>query len=65
MRIRLLVERNAETERFLVYCPELPGCSAVSPSREKAIEEVRGRILDYFRPERWIPPGADDTHIEL
>lgn len=65
MKVRLLVERSKDTGRFLVSCPELPGCSAVNPSRDEAIREVRGLILNFFRPERWTPPGADETHIEL
>ncbi len=65
MKFRLYVEKSRETGMYLVYCPELPGCSAVGEARERAVDEVRHRIRAYFKPERWVPPGAETEHVEL
>lgn len=66
MKIRVLIEPSVEEGLYLAYCPELPGCSAVAPSRETALREVRKLILDMLTPESpWVPPGAECKQIEL
>ena len=66
MQIRVMIERSVEPGLYLAYCPELPGCSAVAPSRETAMREVRRLIKDMLTPETpWVPPGATCETIEL
>jgi predicted RNase H-like HicB family nuclease len=66
MTFRILVERSGESGRYLAWCPDLPGCTGVADSRAEAIDQVRRRIADYFRPEPLkLLPGLECEHVEL
>jgi hypothetical protein len=50
MKIRAVVEYDAETQGYAVYCPELPGCASAGDTEEDALETIREAILLYLKP---------------
>ncbi len=50
MRLRVVVEYDAQTEGYAVYCPELPGCASAGDSEEEALENIKEAIALYLEP---------------
>jgi predicted RNase H-like HicB family nuclease len=66
MRFDLYLESGPQHKKTWVYVPDLPGCSFVGPTTERAIEiapSVIGERLDFLR--RHGEPPADSEPIEV
>ena len=50
MKLRAIVEYDAETQSYVVYCPELPGCASAGESEEDALENIKEAIALYLEP---------------
>ena len=50
MKLRVVVEYDAEVEGYAAYCPELPGCTSAGDSEEEALEDIREAITLYLEP---------------
>jgi predicted RNase H-like HicB family nuclease len=50
MKIRLIVERDAETGRYSSVFPELPGCASAGDSEEEAIANAKEALELWFEP---------------
>ncbi len=47
----VVVEYDAETEQFSIYCPELPGCASYGDTEEEARENIKEAIDLYLAPD--------------
>ena len=50
MKIRAIVEYDADTQSYAVYCPELPGCASAGDTEEEALENIKEAISLYLEP---------------
>lgn len=50
MKWRVVLERDAETGDWAVWCPELPGCTSAGETEEEALADIREAIELYLRP---------------
>ena len=50
MKWRVVLERDAETGDYAVWCPELPGCASAGENREEALRNIREAIELYLEP---------------
>jgi predicted RNase H-like HicB family nuclease len=50
MKLRVVVEYDAEVEGYAAYCPELPGCTSAGDSEDEALEHVTKAIALYLEP---------------
>ena len=50
MKLRVVVEYDAEAGSYGVYCPELPGCASAGDSEEEALEAIKEAIALYLEP---------------
>jgi len=50
MKIRAIVEYDAETRSYAAYCPELPGCASAGDTEEEALENIKEAISLYLEP---------------
>lgn len=57
MKIRVVLEYDAEIDSYAVYCPELPGCASQGDTQEEAIQL-------YFEPSP-VELGPEDRLLEL
>jgi len=51
MKWRVVLERDAETGDWAIWCPELPGCTSCGETREKALLNIREAIELYLETE--------------
>lgn len=50
MKWRGVLERDAETGDWAVWCPELPGCASAGETEQEAMENIREAIELYLEP---------------
>jgi predicted RNase H-like HicB family nuclease len=50
MKLRLVVERDPQTNRWSAVFPELPGCASAGDTEEEAIENAREALQLWFEP---------------
>ena len=50
MKVRVVVDHDAEVESYSVYCPELPGCASCGDTEDKALKNIREAIELYLEP---------------
>ena len=50
MKVRVVVEYDAEARSHAVYCPELPGCTSAGDTEEEARANIREAIALYLEP---------------
>lgn len=48
MKWRIVLERDAETGEFAVWCPELPGCVSAGITETEAKANIREAILLFL-----------------
>ena len=48
MKWRVVLEADAETGGWTVWCPELPGCASAGKTEEEALENIREAIALYL-----------------
>ena len=63
MKIRVVIEYDAETKSYAAYCPELPGCTSAGDTEEEALENSREAIELYLEPSEEV--GKDAKVIEV
>jgi predicted RNase H-like HicB family nuclease len=51
MKWRVVLERDAETNDWSVWCPELPGCVSAGDTEAAALENIREAIALYLEPD--------------
>ena len=64
MKIRVVLEYDAEIDSYAIYCPELPGCASQGDTKDEALENITKAIQSYFEPSP-IELGPDDKLVEL
>ena len=50
MKVRVIVEYDAEVGSYAAYCPELPGCASAGDTEEEALEDIKEAIALYLEP---------------
>ena len=48
---RVILEKDAETGDFAVWCPELPGCTSCGETEEVALNNIKEAIELYLQPD--------------
>lgn len=48
MKFRVVLEYDAESEQYSVYCPELPGCASVGDTETEAMANIKQAIDLYL-----------------
>ena len=51
MRWRVILEPDAETGDWAVWCPELPGCASAGETEAEALSNIREAIELYVQPD--------------
>ena len=66
MKIRAIIEYDAETQSYAVYCPELPGCASAGGSEEEVLENIKEAIALYLEPSQVkISPQGKIFEVEI
>ena len=66
MNWRVVLEKDAETGDWAVWCPELPGCASAGESEEEAVENIREAIQLYLEPAPLeLSPGAVTREVAV
>ena len=50
MKIRLLLQRDAESQRWSATFPEIPGCASAGDSEREAITNAKEALALWFEP---------------
>jgi predicted RNase H-like HicB family nuclease len=59
MKWRVVLEPDAETGDWSVWCPELPGCVSAGETEQEALENIREAIELYLEASPIdLEPGA-------
>lgn len=59
MKLRLVIERDPETQRWSAVFPELPGCASAGDTEEEAIANAKEALELWFEPSpESVPVGA-------
>jgi predicted RNase H-like HicB family nuclease len=66
MKVRLVVEHDAETKRWAAFFPELPGCTSAGDTEEEAIANAKEALELWFEPSPVpVPAGAKVLEVAL
>jgi len=66
MKFRIVLEYDAETASYSVYCPELPGCASVGDTEDEAMENIKEAIDLYLAPsELDLPENAHLAEVTV
>ena len=59
MKLRLLVEFDAEAKRWSAMFPELPGCASAGDTEAEAVANAKEALALWFEPAPMnLPKGA-------
>lgn len=50
MQIRVVIEKDEETNSYAAYCPELPGCASAGETESEALANIREAIGLFLAP---------------
>jgi predicted RNase H-like HicB family nuclease len=50
MKLRLVVQFDAETKRWSAIFPELPGCATAADTEAEAVTNAREALMLWFEP---------------
>ena len=50
MKWRVVLEADAKTGAWAIWCPELPGCVSCGATEEEALENILEAIELYLEP---------------
>ncbi len=64
MKLRLLVQFDAEAKRWSAVFPELPGCATAGDSEAEAIENAKEALALWFEPVP-VKLAEGDKMLEL
>ena len=48
MKWRVILEKDADTGDWAIWCPELPGCASAGETKEAAMVNIREAIELYL-----------------
>lgn len=66
MRWRVILEPDAETGDWAVWCPELPGCASAGETEAEALSNIREAIELYVQPDPVeLQPGAVSREVVM
>ena len=66
MKWRVVLEQDAETGDWAVWCPELPGCTSAGETEQEAVENIREAIELYLEPSPIeLAPGAVARQVNV
>jgi predicted RNase H-like HicB family nuclease len=66
MKLRLVVEHDAETKRWAAFFPELPGCASAGDTEEEAIRNAKEALELWFEPSAVpLPKGSKVLEVAL
>ena len=66
MKWRVILEPDAETGDWAVWCPELPGCASAGESEAEALSNIREAIELYVQPDPVdLEPGAVSREVVM
>jgi len=59
MKWRAVLEQDSETGDWVVWVPELPGCTSAGRTEEEAMANIREAIALYLQPDPIdLEPGS-------
>lgn len=64
MKIRVVLEYDAQTKSYASYCPELPGCCSAGDTEEEALANIKEAITLYLEPSP-TEIGAKGKVVEI
>jgi len=64
MKLRLIVEKDPETDRYSSVFPELPGCASAGDTEDEAIANAREALDLWFEPSE-IPLDESARLVEV
>lgn len=50
MKWQVILEPDAETGDWAVWCPQLPGCVSAGETEQEALDNIRAAIALYLEP---------------
>ena len=66
MKLRLVIEFDAEAQRWSAVFPELPGCASAGDTEEEAIANAKEALALWFEPANVaLPEGAKVLELAL
>jgi len=66
MKLRLVVEHDAATNRWAAFFPELPGCASAGDTEEEAIRNAHEALALWFEPTPLdLPEGSKVLDVAL
>ena len=66
MKLRLVIEKDPETNRWSAVFPELPGCASAGDSEEEAVRNAKEALDLWFEPSSEpLPVGAKVLEVAL
>jgi predicted RNase H-like HicB family nuclease len=66
MKLRLVVEFDADTQRWAAFFPELPGCASAGDTEDEAVANAKEALDLWFEPSSAsIPSGAKVLEVAL
>ena len=66
MKVRLVVEYDAESKRWAAFFPELPGCASAGDTEEEAVRNAKEALELWFEPSPVeLPAGAKVLEVAL
>jgi len=66
MKWRIVLEKDAETGDWAVWCPELPGCASAGTTLEEARKNIREAIELYLQKDSLSLPSEctlEEVHV--
>ena len=63
LKVRVVLEYDAEAGSYAAYCPELPGCASAGDTEEEAFRNIREAIELYLEPAGDVGKGAKVVEV--
>jgi predicted RNase H-like HicB family nuclease len=64
MKLRLVIEFDAEAKRWSAVFPELPGCASAGDTEEEAVANAKEALALWFQPSD-VPLAEGAKVLEL
>ena len=66
VKIRVVLEWDAESGQYSATCAELPGCASAGDTVHEAVRNFREAVELYLEPVKEpLPPGAKEVYVTL
>jgi hypothetical protein len=53
------------TKRFSAYCPDIPGCIAHAPTADKALEDLKARVIYQIKSREELGLASIKNHSQV